>query len=345
MIFIFRRQKWIIAASVLALFLVVGALAIVDVKSAAAALGAQPENNPDASAQQQNSSPIFGGINLNFITGGSGEGVSGSIVPCGNPGQDPCNVCYIGKLAENIMRFLIWDVAAPISVIMFIYAGFLFMFAWGGERITKARKVLLRTIIGLLIIFGAFFFVDILIKELVGANTNGFLHTVGPWNNPFADKNFCDKFNLAPSGSVPSATTIPPSAPSTGLSALEARQKLQDAQIPINKNKGECPDGVPYQAVTGGCTSLKDIKPYAINEAIVLKNSSNCPVVVSGGTELGHSDTGITHASGQKLDVLGNSCLDSYLQKRFNCSTTCQAPNGTKFVRESDHWDITFSPT
>lgn len=66
------------------------------------------------------------------------------------------------------------------------------------------------------------------------------------------------------------------------FSHAEAQQKLTDAGIEISST-GDCSDRTRRV-----CTSLHGIQSEAINGIIALKNSSGCPLTVTGGTEVGH---------------------------------------------------------
>ena len=132
------------------------------------------------------------------------------------------------------------------------------------------------------------------------------------------------------------------------FSEQEARGKLGQTGIAINKNP--CPQGVRYQSVPGGCTSFDGIKASTLEEIIQLKNTCNCPIEITGGTELGHAQNEVSHANGDKVDLGLNSKLDNYIEKNFKPIRAVyinglpyaryQAPNGTLYVREGNHWDV-----
>lgn len=110
------------------------------------------------------------------------------IIPCGtsrNP--TPCQPCHIVILGIRLINFSMKFLALPLALIMVTYAGFVYITSFGRPaRITAANKILTNTVFGILIVFGAFFAVDISIKILTGDLKNqGFLKVVGPWNDPF----------------------------------------------------------------------------------------------------------------------------------------------------------------
>ena len=92
------------------------------------------------------------------------------------------------------------------------------------------------------------------------------------------------------------------------------------------------------------------MKQTTINEIINLKNSSGeSTLVVTGGTEPGHSDTGTcTHSGGYKADIRPTTSLDSYITSNYTFignrsgdnAPQYRAPDGAVYAREGDHWDM-----
>ena len=75
------------------------------------------------------------------------------------------------ELLEAIIDFLAFRLGPAIAVIMFIVAGFHFVTATGEpEKVETAKKIILWTLIGLLVLFCAKGLV-VLFKEVVGVET------------------------------------------------------------------------------------------------------------------------------------------------------------------------------
>jgi len=122
------------------------------------------------------------------------------IVQCGNPGQDPCGkcglpdaqqslcgICNLAVLAIRLVNFGMQYLAGPAIVIMLIWGGFTFLFAGGSPaKIQAGQKILWNTVIGALIVFGAYFMIDTTIKALSGdfSASRGAFKNIGPWNKP-----------------------------------------------------------------------------------------------------------------------------------------------------------------
>lgn len=101
---------------------------------------------------------------------------------------DICDLCDIFTLVLNILDFLWWDIATPVAILMLIYGGGLMVIPGvGGEKtssqLTKGKKVLLNTVIGIAIVFFAWLSIDTIIKavggKMVAGSTN---QNYGPWN-------------------------------------------------------------------------------------------------------------------------------------------------------------------
>ena len=108
------------------------------------------------------------------------------LVPCGNPGQPACQPCHIVVLVIRLINFGIKYLAVPLAILMFIWAGFTYALSGGSDkRIQSGKTILTNTVIGLLIVFGAYFIVDTAIKALTGDFRNkNFIGAFGPWNAP-----------------------------------------------------------------------------------------------------------------------------------------------------------------
>ena len=95
------------------------------------------------------------------------------LVPCGTSANPtPCQPCHIFALIQNILNFLWWYISIPIATLMLAYGGFLLMLPSLGSgsppMLAKGRKILKNTVIGVLIIFFAWLFVDTIIKVIAG---------------------------------------------------------------------------------------------------------------------------------------------------------------------------------
>lgn len=99
------------------------------------------------------------------------------------------------------------------------------------------------------------------------------------------------------------------------------------------------------------CTSLEAVRAATVTSAIDLKRRSGCPLVVTGGTEVGHAPGPYSHYEGYKLDIKPNACINRYITKNYPPQGVRgdgarlygqSATSGPLFAREANHWDILF---
>ena len=90
--------------------------------------------------------------------------------------------------------------------------------------------------------------------------------------------------------------------------ARQARQRLANAGISVNNPEPT--------------TSLANVRSETINGAIALKQACGCTLVVTGGTEKGHTAGTYSHANGYKLDFRLNTGLTSFIQGQYTAAGT-----------------------
>jgi len=65
----------------------------------------------------------------------------GPIVPCIGGGPEACQACELLQLSQNVINFFIF-LAVVIAILMFVYAGFLYITAAGSsDKISRAHKI------------------------------------------------------------------------------------------------------------------------------------------------------------------------------------------------------------
>ncbi len=137
-----------------------------------------------------------------------------------------------------------------------------------------------------------------------------------------------------------------------GLTEDEARNQLADKNVKIN-NDGRICGGLTYDQYKVqhnglSCTNLDGLSQESIDQIIQLKRDCNCEVMITGGTEAGHSAGGTygAHApGGTAIDINrnGNTALDNYIQSGTYLGLSGNRPiyqiGGRKYWREdSAHW-------
>ncbi|MFC1595143.1 extracellular solute-binding protein [Patescibacteria group bacterium] len=265
-----------------------------------------------------------------------------------------CDLCDLYKLAHRIIRFLLFNIAFPIAFVMIVFAGVLLLTAGESEeRQKQGKRVFANTVIGILLVFFSWIIINTMLST-IGFRIDFMTAVDSSWSEfPTCPETPGSRYDTPGAGTeevgggteeVGEGTEI---RPGDALDETTARQMLTDAGIEVNKDP--CPAGVRYQDVAGGCTSLEGISQTVIEDIINFKTNSGLDIVVTGGTELGHSGSGLgSHAGGTKLDIGRSTELDSFIADNFVLSGVRgdgamlykDLDSGAVFAKEHDHWDI-----
>jgi len=98
------------------------------------------------------------------------------IVPCGQRYDDAntaineqadCTLCHFFVLVDSSIDFLLVDIAPPLALLMLVVGGGMFILASGNpQTITRAKKVITSTLIGVAIIYGAYTIVGLFLQSI-----------------------------------------------------------------------------------------------------------------------------------------------------------------------------------
>lgn len=89
------------------------------------------------------------------------------LVPCGGTDQPACSVSCFYVMVDNIMNFLLFIIAIPLSATAFMAAGILMVLGGSEKHITLGKDILKFTLIGLLIAFSAWLIIDLILGNLL----------------------------------------------------------------------------------------------------------------------------------------------------------------------------------
>lgn len=82
-----------------------------------------------------------------------------NLVPCGGPGQDPCQFCHLFVLIDNIISYFLGNIVTPIALLMIVLGGFYMIISSGNpEEFQKAKSFVTAVVMGMAIIFVALAF-------------------------------------------------------------------------------------------------------------------------------------------------------------------------------------------
>ena len=90
------------------------------------------------------------------------------IVNCGNTPDTMCTIDNLLDLVPNIMNVIFRDIITPLSVILLIIGGALYIVSAGDpEKAKLGKKIVVTTIIGMALAFGAWVIVQFVL-QLIG---------------------------------------------------------------------------------------------------------------------------------------------------------------------------------
>ncbi len=119
-----------------------------------------------------------------------------TLVPCGGPGEDPCQTCHVVSLVNNVVAWLVM-ILGTIAAILIIVAGVRLVTSGGNtSAMEQAKSSMTNLIIGYLIVLSAWLVLDYGLKALLiqdGANSFGVWNTISCTDQPIAQRNTVDQ--------------------------------------------------------------------------------------------------------------------------------------------------------
>lgn len=93
-------------------------------------------------------------------------------IKCGQFSPD-CQFSDLITLAQDVINFLLYAIAAPIAAVMFAYAGWLYLSARGNPgQITEAHGIFGNVLTGFVVALAAWLIVSFVLSFFVGDNSN-----------------------------------------------------------------------------------------------------------------------------------------------------------------------------
>ncbi len=108
-----------------------------------------------------------------ILAGGTGCPTEG-LVPCGNVDTCPCELCDFFVMIDNWIKGLLFLVVPPLAVLMIAIGGGMYIISQGNpEMLSRAKRLFTAVVIGLLIIYGAWLFVNTFLMAIGVAEWTG----------------------------------------------------------------------------------------------------------------------------------------------------------------------------
>jgi len=269
----------------------------------------------------------------------------GGFVPCEGAG---CSACDFVSMANVIIKWLFGFMFLIFSVLM-LTAGFGLVTSGGNQTaLDSAKSKFQNALIGIIIALAAWVLVDTVMQGTLagGGNLGVTFKGFGPWSEVKCQvQTIPDQVREGANTPDPAQaviTTPSASVPSGILAHIAAETMLAGKPISISSS-GNC-----FDRTKASCTSLDGVKENTLNRIIELQEKANVPLVITGGTEIGHSNKGsYTHGSGYKIDLRTTPELNNYITANFTSigGNKWKDANGNIYYRHGpvDHWDITIT--
>lgn len=118
-------------------------------------------------------------LSMLFIPSFVSAKTSSGLIPCGNvetagavPVAERCDFDDMIQLAQNVIEFLIFRIAAPLAAVMFAYAGFLYLTNGGNEsKVKQAHDIFWSVFIGLVVALAAWLVVNFVLEFFLGTGS------------------------------------------------------------------------------------------------------------------------------------------------------------------------------
>jgi len=217
--------------------------------------------------------------------------------------------------------------SAVFAVLMIVLGGIQYMSADAVLKKEDGKKRVYNSVLGLVLVIGAW-----LILNTVNPKLLNFTLEIKPTD-----------IQSGAGGTISAGGT-----PMTQAQIDESNQIRTD----LGKNGVLVANSPCTKGQTTQCVNLNGLNDPAVFGVIDLHKTCGalCTVIITGGTEAGHSATG-GHPTGDSLDIRFDSRLDSFIASKDTTPTPTSLGNRYDttingkiviFLKESDHWHVTF---
>ena len=87
---------------------------------------------------------------------------SEGLVPCGGPGEEPCQLCHLFVMLDRIIDFILFKIIPPLAILMLGIGGVMFFFGGGNpETLRTAKRLITSVAMGIAIVYGAWLIINI----------------------------------------------------------------------------------------------------------------------------------------------------------------------------------------
>lgn len=110
------------------------------------------------------------------------------LVPCGGPGEEPCQTCHVVSLTQNVIGWLV-AILGVIAAIVIVYAGIKLVTSGGNQSaMESAKSMISNVIIGYIIVLAGWLLIDFGMKSLVDQGDFGVWNVIECVVQPVPDE-------------------------------------------------------------------------------------------------------------------------------------------------------------
>lgn len=82
------------------------------------------------------------------------------LVPCGGEGEDPCNLCFLFKMLENVMNFLV-NTVGIVATLFLVIGGIILLISGSNKNLYETgKKIITNTVVGTAIVLTAWILIN-----------------------------------------------------------------------------------------------------------------------------------------------------------------------------------------
>lgn len=94
----------------------------------------------------------------------------GEILDCGG---GPCKLSDVLPIIKALNRYVAFTLVPIVATLAFLYAGITMVVGVGNpQKVSKAKEIMTNTIYGIIIVFAAYYIIDLIVSGLAGGTAD-----------------------------------------------------------------------------------------------------------------------------------------------------------------------------
>ncbi len=110
------------------------------------------------------------------------EAACTELVPCGGEGRPACTICHLFELFDKVITCFLMRIVPLLAVLMILFGGGMFILSGGNpQTLNKAKSLLQTAVIGLVLVYAAWFIVALFLQGIGFTEERGILNHYSTW--------------------------------------------------------------------------------------------------------------------------------------------------------------------